>query len=186
MFFCKGNIVFSKDYDPCINLLITIDHLIPKKHGGRNRWVNYVLSCSDCNGKKQERLPTQYEWKQFYILFEKVCKLSRWQYLPCIVWSSSNQVQCDMKRYIFQAQDHYCFFCQYKLRGQGGSKRRRVHYTSFVPVKFNGLLDWRNIVVTCKRCSHEYRNRIPTYYEWGAFYDMQKQARLLYVKKGLN
>lgn len=34
----------------------TIDHVIPKAHGGPNRMFNYVFSCADCNTRKSDRV----------------------------------------------------------------------------------------------------------------------------------
>lgn len=33
----------------------TIDHVIPKSHGGKNNMDNYVLACKSCNSKKCDR-----------------------------------------------------------------------------------------------------------------------------------
>lgn len=32
--------------------LLTLDHVVPRFHGGKTRWENVVASCSDCNLKK--------------------------------------------------------------------------------------------------------------------------------------
>lgn len=37
----------------------TIDHIIPKDHGGQHTWINTVLSCGPCNNKKANRTPKQ-------------------------------------------------------------------------------------------------------------------------------
>lgn len=34
---------------------LTIDHIVPKRHGGKSTWKNCVLSCSDCNHKKADK-----------------------------------------------------------------------------------------------------------------------------------
>lgn len=31
---------------------LTIDHVIPKSHGGKTNWKNVVTACRDCNSKK--------------------------------------------------------------------------------------------------------------------------------------
>lgn len=36
----------------------TVDHIIPKAHGGRNSWVNTACSCRSCNQRKDNRTPT--------------------------------------------------------------------------------------------------------------------------------
>ena len=38
---------------------LTIDHVIPKSHGGSNLWNNLVCCCDPCNGKKADRTPGQ-------------------------------------------------------------------------------------------------------------------------------
>jgi len=38
---------------------LTIDHIIPKSHGGRNEWKNTISACKRCNGKKADRTPEQ-------------------------------------------------------------------------------------------------------------------------------
>lgn len=39
----------------------TIDHVIPRAQGGKNKWENTVCSCYDCNNSKQDRTPSQAE-----------------------------------------------------------------------------------------------------------------------------
>ncbi len=36
---------------------MTVDHVIPKKLGGRDIWENLVCACLDCNNKKGDRTP---------------------------------------------------------------------------------------------------------------------------------
>lgn len=38
---------------------ITIDHVIPKSHGGKTTFENCVLACFECNKKKDNRTPEQ-------------------------------------------------------------------------------------------------------------------------------
>jgi len=38
---------------------LTIDHVVPKSHGGSNNWDNIVSSCEPCNAKKADRTPGQ-------------------------------------------------------------------------------------------------------------------------------
>jgi 5-methylcytosine-specific restriction endonuclease McrA len=35
----------------------TVDHLIPRSQGGRNRWGNTACACRWCNGRKANRTP---------------------------------------------------------------------------------------------------------------------------------
>lgn len=36
---------------------LTIDHVVPRSHGGRSSWENCVLACVDCNRRKRDRTP---------------------------------------------------------------------------------------------------------------------------------
>lgn len=56
---------------------LTIDHVIPRAHGGVSSWTNCVLACVDCNSRKADRTPQQArmnlprvpvspEWRQAY------------------------------------------------------------------------------------------------------------------------
>jgi 5-methylcytosine-specific restriction endonuclease McrA len=58
---------------------LTIDHVVPRSHGGESRWDNCVLSCVECNKTKADRTPAQAgmrlrktpvkpEWKPLYAL----------------------------------------------------------------------------------------------------------------------
>ena len=38
---------------------LTIDHVIPRAHGGVSSWTNCVLACLDCNSRKADRTPKQ-------------------------------------------------------------------------------------------------------------------------------
>jgi len=38
----------------------TVDHFIPKYHGGKDRWNNVVLSCVQCNKDKGHTMPEVY------------------------------------------------------------------------------------------------------------------------------
>lgn len=41
---------------------LTIDHIIPKSRGGKNRWDNLVTSCYSCNNIKGNRDPDEMSW----------------------------------------------------------------------------------------------------------------------------
>ncbi len=41
----------------------TIDHVIPRSHGGLTKWDNVVIACADCNRKKGGRNPQQARMK---------------------------------------------------------------------------------------------------------------------------
>ncbi len=38
---------------------LTIDHVIPKRHGGKDTWENLVTACVQCNNVKGDRTPDQ-------------------------------------------------------------------------------------------------------------------------------
>jgi 5-methylcytosine-specific restriction endonuclease McrA len=38
---------------------LTIDHVIPKRHGGKDTWENLVAACIRCNNSKGDRTPEQ-------------------------------------------------------------------------------------------------------------------------------
>lgn len=37
----------------------TVDHILPMSKGGRTRWENVTIACSECNFKKNDRTPEQ-------------------------------------------------------------------------------------------------------------------------------
>lgn len=41
------------------NSQITIDHVLPKSHGGKSTFINCVVACQACNNKKANRTPDQ-------------------------------------------------------------------------------------------------------------------------------
>ena len=56
---------------------LTIDHVIPRSHGGVTSWKNCAVACVDCNAKKADRnpeqahmplrkQPVQPKWRPFY------------------------------------------------------------------------------------------------------------------------
>lgn len=38
---------------------LTIDHVVPRAHGGQSTWTNCVLACLNCNSRKADRTPEQ-------------------------------------------------------------------------------------------------------------------------------
>lgn len=38
---------------------LTIDHVVPRAHGGQSSWDNCVLACVSCNRRKADRTPRQ-------------------------------------------------------------------------------------------------------------------------------
>jgi 5-methylcytosine-specific restriction endonuclease McrA len=56
---------------------LTIDHVVPRSHGGRSSWENCVLACVACNHRKADRTPAEAkmdlrgnpsrpQWRPFY------------------------------------------------------------------------------------------------------------------------
>lgn len=37
----------------------TIDHILPRSRGGQNSWLNTVAACESCNGRKDDRTPSE-------------------------------------------------------------------------------------------------------------------------------
>lgn len=42
---------------------MTVDHVIPRRLGGRETWDNLVCACSKCNNKKGDRTPEEVDMK---------------------------------------------------------------------------------------------------------------------------
>ena len=38
---------------------MTVDHVIPRSHGGGESWSNLVCACSECNNKKDDKTPRE-------------------------------------------------------------------------------------------------------------------------------
>jgi 5-methylcytosine-specific restriction endonuclease McrA len=43
----------------CHGKATTIDHILPRAHGGKNLWTNTVAACDSCNQRKGDRTPDQ-------------------------------------------------------------------------------------------------------------------------------
>lgn len=63
--FSRRNI-FKRDHSMCQycgkrpgTSELTIDHVIPRSHGGTSTWENCVLACTECNARKANRTPEQ-------------------------------------------------------------------------------------------------------------------------------
>ncbi len=66
---------------------ITIDHVLPRSHGGTSTWINCVAACERCNAIKGDRTheqacmrlrrrPVRPEWKPFYA--EQGARIESW------------------------------------------------------------------------------------------------------------
>lgn len=79
---------------------LSIDHIIPKSQGGKTTWINVVLACIDCNGKKADRTPQQAGMKlmkeprvpPYDILKGKHIRVDSWQhFLGDCYWNTTLQ-----------------------------------------------------------------------------------------------
>ncbi len=43
----------------CLGVATTVDHILPRSHGGRNTWANTVAACCECNQRKADRTPAE-------------------------------------------------------------------------------------------------------------------------------
>ena len=56
--------IFNRDHNSCqycgkTSNQLTLDHVLPRRQGGRHTWENLVSACSPCNRKKAGRTPDQ-------------------------------------------------------------------------------------------------------------------------------
>lgn len=63
--FCRRNL-FKRDHATCQycgarpgTSELTIDHILPRSHGGVSSWENCALACVPCNARKANRTPEQ-------------------------------------------------------------------------------------------------------------------------------
>lgn len=61
---------------------LTIDHILPKSHGGKNVWMNCVSACKPCNHRKADRTPEMADMPLLYVpyvpnAFEKMILKNR-------------------------------------------------------------------------------------------------------------
>lgn len=92
--------IFNRDHNTCqycgtTSNQLTLDHVMPRRQGGRHTWENLVSACSPCNRKKAGRTPEQAHMKLYKtpvrpagsiylnIPFHFIQTQSHWQkYLP--------------------------------------------------------------------------------------------------------
>jgi 5-methylcytosine-specific restriction endonuclease McrA len=71
---------------------LTVDHIVPRSHGGHSSWTNCVAACVPCNARKADRTPeqagmrlkrspTRPEWKPLYALHgpERAPHIETWR-----------------------------------------------------------------------------------------------------------
>lgn len=80
---------------------LTIDHVVPRSHGGGSTWVNCVLACVQCNHRKADRtpveagirlrkVPKQPEWNPIYSRHSM--RIDSWQkFVSDAYWNSELQ-----------------------------------------------------------------------------------------------
>lgn len=63
---CTRENIFSRDGHKCAycgkqfkRAELTLDHIIPRSHGGKNGWINCISACKACNHKKADRTPKE-------------------------------------------------------------------------------------------------------------------------------
>ncbi|MFN0058849.1 MAG: HNH endonuclease [Planctomycetota bacterium] len=63
--FCRRN-VFERDQYSCQycgrrlrTQELTLDHVLPRSRGGKTTWLNVVVACHGCNGRKANRTPLE-------------------------------------------------------------------------------------------------------------------------------
>jgi len=74
---------------------LTIDHVLPRSHGGLTTWENCVLACVSCNSKKADRTPERAGMKLLnkpqkpkYNLFKGDYRVKDWEaFLGASYWT---------------------------------------------------------------------------------------------------
>jgi 5-methylcytosine-specific restriction endonuclease McrA len=62
--------IFNRDHNTCqycgkTSNQLTLDHVMPRRQGGRHTWENLASACSPCNRKKAGRTPEQAHMKLY-------------------------------------------------------------------------------------------------------------------------
>lgn len=72
--YAEREILYARDHHMCgycglvfNHKVLTIDHVIPRAHGGKHTWVNTVTSCKSCNHGKADRTPEQAGMQLLYV-----------------------------------------------------------------------------------------------------------------------
>jgi 5-methylcytosine-specific restriction endonuclease McrA len=88
--------VFHRDRYTCqycqkVSHHLTLDHVVPRNHGGKHSWENVVSACESCNRRKAGRTPKQANMEllrqplqprnnlPFYISHHYLENLAEWQ-----------------------------------------------------------------------------------------------------------
>jgi 5-methylcytosine-specific restriction endonuclease McrA len=59
--YCERGLVLEGTYNPNgLTSGFTVDHVLPKCRGGKDRWDNFVPACYQCNAQKRERTADEY------------------------------------------------------------------------------------------------------------------------------
>jgi HNH endonuclease len=72
--YAEREIMYNRDCNMCAycgivykDEKLSIDHVIPRAHGGRHTWTNTVTSCKPCNHAKADRTPEQAGMQLLYV-----------------------------------------------------------------------------------------------------------------------
>jgi len=75
----QNRILFQRDHGMCAYCGVqfrysdlTRDHIVPKRAGGKDTWMNLVTCCKSCNNRKADRMPTSAGMQLIYV-----------PYVPC-------------------------------------------------------------------------------------------------------
>lgn len=91
--------IFSRDHYTCqycgrMGRELTLDHVVPRRRGGKHTWENVVSACASCNHRKAGRTPAEAGMRllhqpitprdsDFYIPFHYLRSHEEWQkYIP--------------------------------------------------------------------------------------------------------
>jgi 5-methylcytosine-specific restriction endonuclease McrA len=79
--------VLRRDRNTCVYCgarAQTVDHVLPKSHGGSDHWINLVAACDACNGRKDNRTPAEAGMTLIYEPFEPRPR-DRFRYAPPVL-----------------------------------------------------------------------------------------------------
>ena len=107
--YCAGNIPYE----------FSLDHVIPKKFGGKNLLINILLVCLTCNSAKQHLEPFFFVRRKRYKLKERIIQKMKGAY-------DYHDYHCDAKckdcRGEQNANERLCATCTIRQPAQAGSE----------------------------------------------------------------
>lgn len=105
--YCADNIPYE----------FSLDHIIPKKFGGKNLLVNITLVCLTCNSAKQHLEPFFFIRRKRYKLKERIIKHIKGAYDYHEYECSAECKDCRGEQ---NQYDHFCSDCSIKTAGKAG------------------------------------------------------------------